>query len=111
KGAASSDPVFRGMAGSRLNIITDGGLILGGCGNRMDPPTAYITPQSYDSLTVIKGPQTVLYGSGNSAATVVFERINERLEQSGVSGFANAVIASAERRSLNTDIKAGTQDY
>ncbi|WP_249348527.1 TonB-dependent copper receptor [Pseudoalteromonas citrea] len=111
KGAASSDPVFRGMAGSRLNIITDGGLTLGGCGNRMDPPTAYITPQSYDSLTVIKGPQTVLYGSGNSAATVVFERINERLEQSGVSGFANAVIASAERRSLNTDVKAGTQDY
>ena len=44
KGAASSDPVFRGQAGSRLNILTDGNLTLGGCGNRMDPPTANITP-------------------------------------------------------------------
>ncbi|CAH9060154.1 hypothetical protein PSECIP111951_02214 [Pseudoalteromonas holothuriae] len=111
KGAASSDPVFRGMAGSRLNIITDGGLTLGGCGSRMDPPTAYITPQTYDTLTVIKGPQTVLYGSGNSAATVIFERDQQRLQKPQLQGFANAVVASAERRSINVDIKAGTPDY
>ncbi|WP_247688665.1 TonB-dependent copper receptor [Pseudoalteromonas sp. MMG012] len=111
KGSASSDPVFRGMAGSRLNIVSNGGLTLGGCGNRMDPPTAYITPQSYDTLTVIKGPQTVLYGSGNSAATVVFERTLERLDKPRVDGFANIVFASANRSGLNTDIKAGSSEY
>ncbi|WP_462169756.1 TonB-dependent receptor plug domain-containing protein [Pseudoalteromonas xiamenensis] len=94
KGAASGDPVFRGMAGSRLNIVTDAGSTLGGCGSRMDPPTAYITPQSFDTLTVIKGPQTVLYGPGNSAATVVFSRDNERMEKAGVSGFMNSVVGS-----------------
>ncbi|KZN39440.1 hypothetical protein N480_01000 [Pseudoalteromonas luteoviolacea S2607] len=111
KGGASSDPVFRGMAGSRVNIITDGGVALGGCGGRMDPPTAYITPQTYDTLTVIKGPQTVLYGPGNSAATVVFERESERLLESGLSGFANVTLGEFGKTILNSDIKAGTKNY
>jgi len=111
KGAASGDPVFRGMAGSRLNIVTDAGSTLGGCGSRMDPPTAYITPQSFDTLTVIKGPQTVLYGPGNSAATVVFSRDNERMEKAGVSGFMNSVVGSFGRKGINTDIKVGNETY
>lgn len=78
KGGVDGDPVFRGMAGSRLNIAIDGQQILGGCGGRMDPPTAYIFPSEYDSITVIKGPQTVLYGPGNSAGTVLFERSTKR---------------------------------
>ena len=57
KGGTDGDPVFRGMAGSRLNILLDGEQILGGCGNRMDPPTAYVFPESYDKITVLKGPQ------------------------------------------------------
>lgn len=109
KGGASADPVFRGMAGSRIAIIANNGQTLGGCGSRMDPPTAYITPQSYDTLKVIKGPQTVLYGPGNSAATVVFERENERLAKSEVIGFTNAVLSSQGRHSVNSDIKAGNE--
>ncbi|RRS08970.1 TonB-dependent copper receptor [Pseudoalteromonas sp. J010] len=110
KGGASSDPVFRGMAGSRIAIIANNGQTLGGCGNRMDPPTAYITPQSYDTLKVIKGPQTVLYGPGNSAATVVFERETDRLDKSEIVGFANAVVSSQGRHSVNSDIKVGNQN-
>ena len=78
KGGVDGDPVLRGMAGSRLNILLDGQQILGGCGSRMDPPTAYVYPAAYDKITVIKGPQTVLYGPGNSAGTVLFERSTER---------------------------------
>ena len=111
KGAASSDPVFRGQAGSRLNILTDGNLTLGGCGNRMDPPTAYITPQTYDTLTVIKGPQTVLYGPGNSAATVLFERDSYRMDKAGIEGFSNLVLANAGRRGINSQLKFGDQNY
>jgi iron complex outermembrane receptor protein len=111
KSAASGDPVFRGMAGSRLNIVTDAGSTLGGCGSRMDPPTAYITPQSFDVLTIIKGPQTVLHGPGNSAATVIFSRENERLQQSGSSGFINLVGGSFGRQGINSDLKFGNQDY
>lgn len=74
KAGTDGDPVLRGMAGSRLNILLDGQQILGGCGGRMDPPTAYVFPEAYDRITVLKGPQTVLYGAGNSAGTVLFER-------------------------------------
>lgn len=74
KGGTDGDPVFRGMAASRLNILLDGENILGGCGGRMDPPTAYVFPETFDRVTLLKGPQTVLYGPGNSAGTVLFEK-------------------------------------
>ncbi len=74
KGGTSSDPMLRGMAGSRLGMLLGGESILGGCGNRMDPPTAYVFPSAYDRVTIIKGPQTVLYGPGQSAGVVLFER-------------------------------------
>lgn len=74
KGGTDGDPVLRGMAGSRLSMLVDGELILGGCNNRMDPPTAYVFPETFDAITVIKGPQSVRYGPGNSAGVVLFER-------------------------------------
>ncbi|EWH00090.1 TonB-dependent receptor plug domain-containing protein [Halomonas sp. BC04] len=55
KGGTSGDPELRGLGGSRLNILADGANILGGCGGRMDPPTAYIFPQAYDRVEIIKG--------------------------------------------------------
>ena len=63
-GGTNGDPVLRGMFGSRLNILTNGGMMLGACPGRMDAPTSYISPETYDQLTVIKGPQTVLWGPG-----------------------------------------------
>jgi iron complex outermembrane receptor protein len=75
KGGTDGDPTFRGMAGSRLGIRADGQICLGGCGSRMDPPTAYIFPAAYDSVRLLKGPQTVLYGPGQSAGVVLFENV------------------------------------
>ncbi|MDP2752710.1 MAG: TonB-dependent copper receptor [Rhodocyclaceae bacterium] len=73
KGGTDGDPVLRGLGGSRLPILLDGMDFHGGCGQRMDPPTAYVVPETFDSVTVIKGPQTVAYGNGNSAGVVLFE--------------------------------------
>ncbi len=73
-GGANSDVTFRGMFGSRIKIITDGTENLGACPSRMDSPTSYISPESYDRITVVKGPQTVQYAHTGSAATVSFER-------------------------------------
>lgn len=39
----------------------------------------YISPESYDRISVIKGPQTVQYANTGSAATVLFERQPEKL--------------------------------
>ncbi len=111
KGGTDGDPVLRGMAGSRLNILLDGEQILGGCGNRMDPPTAYVFPESYDKITVLKGPQTVLYGPGNSAGTVLFERTIKRPEQAGWKFTGSLMAGSFGRNDQVADIRAGTPDY
>ncbi|HEU0189270.1 MAG TPA: TonB-dependent copper receptor [Gallionella sp.] len=108
KGGTDGDPVFRGMAGSRLNILLDGEQILGGCGGRMDPPTAYIFPSSYDRITVLKGPQSVMYGSGSSAGTVLFERDLTRRSDSG-AGFEGSVTeGSFNRFDVMADVHGGT---
>lgn len=73
-GGSNGDPVLRGMFGSRLNILTNGSTMPGACPSRMDAPSSYISPENFDSLTVIKGPQTVLWGPGASAGTVRFDR-------------------------------------
>ncbi|MGC4074128.1 MAG: TonB-dependent copper receptor [Nibricoccus sp.] len=80
KGGTDGDPVLRGMAGSRLGILVDGQTILGGCSNRMDPPTAYVFPDAFDRVTVLKGPQSVIHGAGNSAGVVLFEHTPKQFE-------------------------------
>jgi iron complex outermembrane receptor protein len=79
KGGIGGDAVYRGLAGSRLNFVLDGMEFLGGCGLRLDPPTAYIFPETYDSARLIKGPQTVKFGNGNSAGVVLFDRTAEKV--------------------------------
>lgn len=97
KGGADGDPVFRGMAGSRISMLVDGETVLGGCSNRMDPPTAYIFPEAFDSIQVIKGPQSVQHGPGNAAGVVLFERNQERPEEAGWDLHASALLGSFGR--------------
>lgn len=106
KGGTDGDPVFRGMAASRLNILANGETVLGGCGMRMDPPTAYLFPESYDRIRVLKGPQSVVWGVG-SAATVLFERDAPAFREPGVTGDASALAASFGRVELMGDLTAG----
>lgn len=110
KGGTDGDPVLRGMAGSRLNILLDGQTILGGCGSRMDPPTAYVFPAAYDRITVLKGPQTVLYGPGNSAGVVLFERDVKREEQAGVKANGSLMLGSFGRNDVMAEVRAGSQN-
>lgn len=107
KGGSNGDPVLRGMAGSRLNVLIDGGQIGGGCPSRMDPPTAYISPQLYDKVTVIKGPETVLYGPGNSAGTVLFEREFRRYAEPSASFEGSLLGGSWGRSDQMVDLRAG----
>ncbi|HUL75939.1 MAG TPA: TonB-dependent receptor plug domain-containing protein, partial [Vicinamibacteria bacterium] len=109
KGGSDGDPVLRGMAGSRLGVLLDGENILGGCGNRMDPPTAYAFPEAYDRITVLKGPQTVLHGPGNSAGVVLFERERERYTEPGVHAYASPTFGSFGRNDQVADLRAGVR--
>jgi iron complex outermembrane recepter protein len=106
KGGTSGDPELRGLGGSRLNILLDDTHVLGGCGGRMDPPTAYVFPESYDQIEVIKGPQSVRYGA-TVAGIVRFDRDPMRFTESTVTGFGSLVAGSYERRDFVGDVTAG----
>ena len=106
-GGTNGDPVLRGMFGSRLNILTNGSMMLGACPGRMDAPTSYISPETYDKLTVIKGPQTVLYGPGASAGTILFDREPESFGEPGTRVNASVLAGSHGRFDKVVDAAAG----
>jgi len=108
-GGTNGDPVFRGMFGSRLRILTNNGEMLGACPSRMDAPTSYISPENFDLLTLVKGPQTVLWGAGNSAGTLRFDREPPRFDKPGIRGTASALTASNHRRDTHLDTSLGNE--
>ena len=111
-GGVNGDPVFRGMFGSRLKLLSNGGEMLGACPNRMDSPSSYISPDTFDKLTVIKGPQSVLWGPGASAATVLFEREPEQFSEPDYRLNGSLLTGSNGRFDRNLDAAAGnSQGY
>lgn len=106
----NGDVTFRGMFGSRIKILTDGTENLGACPSRMDSPTSYISPESYDQISVIKGPQTVQYANTGSAATVIFERRPEDFSQDqNYRGQASVVVGSYGRLDQNIEAAVGDE--
>ncbi|WP_448131607.1 TonB-dependent copper receptor [Stutzerimonas chloritidismutans] len=111
-GGVNGDPVFRGMFGSRLKLLSNGGEMLGACPNRMDSPSSYISPDTFDKLTVIKGPQSVLWGPGASAATVLFERKPEQFSEPDYRLNGSLLTGYNGRFDRNLDAAAGnSQGY
>ncbi|AWD69906.1 TonB-dependent copper receptor [Acinetobacter schindleri] len=106
----NGDVTFRGMFGSRIKILTDGTENLGACPSRMDSPTSYISPESYDRISVIKGPQTVQYANTGSAATVIFERTPEQFDgDHHYRGQASILMGSFGRLDHNVEVAAGDE--
>lgn len=111
-GGSNSDPVLRGMFGSRLLLLTEGGQMLGACPGRMDSPSSYIAPETYDLLSVTKGPQTVIWGPGASAGVVRFERQTERFGELGARLHASLLAGSNGRFDRLLDgVMGGEQGY
>ena len=108
-GGTNGDPVLRGMFGSRLNILTNGSSMPGACPGRMDAPSSYISPETFDQLTVIKGPQTVLWGPGASAGTVRFDRDTPRFTEAGVRFDGSLAGGSFGRNDQTADFTAGNE--
>ena len=109
-GGANGDVTFRGMFGSRIKILTDGTENLGACPSRMDNPASYVSPESYDKITVVKGPQTVQYAHTGSAATVIFEREPEQLTSvKPYRGQASVMLGSYGRLDQNVEAAVGDE--
>ncbi|MDR0458697.1 MAG: TonB-dependent copper receptor, partial [Burkholderiaceae bacterium] len=110
-GGANGDPVLRGMFGSRLNILTDGASIIGACPARMDAPSSYIAPESFDAVTVIKGPETVIWGPGASAGTIRFDRDTPRFTAPGLRFDGSLGGGSFGRNDESVDLTAGNEKF
>lgn len=106
-GGTNGDPVLRGMFGSRLNLLTNEGAMPGACPSRMDNPLSYVSPDTFDQLTVIKGPQTVLWGPGASAGTVRFSRDREVFTERGVKGGGHLLFGDHGRNDQVADVTFG----
>ncbi|HRN61763.1 MAG TPA: TonB-dependent copper receptor [Luteimonas sp.] len=106
-GGSNGDPVLRGMFGSRLNLVTNEGAMPGACPSRMDNPLSYVSPDTFDRLVVVKGPQTVLWGPGASAGTVRFEREVERFDAPGARVSGSLLFGAFGRNDQVANLEAG----
>ena len=107
KGGSSGDPLFRGLGGSRLSINADDQFIYGGCSMRMDPPTAYIHPNSFDKVVVTKGPQTVTQGMGLVSGSVQFIRKDPDFSEKSYNINASLTAGSNDRRDGSLEAEFG----
>jgi len=107
------EPVIRGQQQNQINIINDGAIQHGGGPNRMDPPTSYAAVETYDSVTVIRGFQTVLYAPGGPGGTVIFERSTPRFSKSeGPRARAGSGYDSnGDVRNAYGDVAVGTPQF
>lgn len=109
-GGRAIDPIIRGQSQTQLNVLLDGAYIHNACPNRMDPPTAYTSVDSYDVVTVIKGNRSVVYGAGGSGGTVLFERSWPEFDAKEYSGdISTSYQGNGERYELGADVATGSE--
>ena len=106
-GGVNGDPVFRGMFGSRLKLLSNGGENA----RRLPQPHGFAEflyqPGYLRQADVIKGPQTVLWGPCAPAATVLFEREPEQFSKPDYRINGSLLTASNGRFERNLDAAAG----
>lgn len=107
-GGRAIDPIIRGQSQTQLNVLLDGAYLHNACPNRMDPPTAYTSVDSYDLVTVIKGNRSVVYGGGGSGGTVLFERSWPTFDDKNILGdISSSYHSNGDRYEVGADLAAG----
>ena len=106
QGGAASDPLLRGLGGTRLNISLDGVPFGGVCNHRMDPATAYVKPGTFNSFSLLKGPQSVRYGN-SIVGSVNFDRAPIIYEELGFRADSSYFYGSFNRQDLTVNASTG----
>lgn len=81
-GPAASRPIIRGLGGDRVQVMTDGLATLDASGLSEDHAVA-IDPALADQVEIIRGPATLVYGSGAAGGlvNVVTNRLHDRVPE------------------------------
>lgn len=79
-GPGASRPVIRGLGGDRVQVLTDGLATLDASGLSEDHAVA-IDPALADQIEIVRGPATLLYGTGAAGGivNVVTNRLHDGL--------------------------------
>jgi iron complex outermembrane receptor protein len=95
-------PVIRGQDGPRVAILT-GGMVTQDVSTVSQDHSPTLEPFLADQIEVLKGPSTLLYGSGaiGGAVNVVDGRIPEHAINGGLSGRAEVRYDSLSRGNTN----------
>ena len=102
QGGTASDPLYRGLGGSRLTTMIDGVPFGGACNHRMDPATAYVKPGTFKSFDLLQGPQSVRQGN-TIAGAVKFEREKLYFKEPGFKTYASYLYGSFNRQDITSD--------
>ncbi|TQV71021.1 TonB-dependent receptor [Aliikangiella marina] len=92
-GGHATDPVLRGQAQTRINLLQQGAFLHGAGPNRMDSPGAYTEPFGWDEVQIIKGIETLTLGSGGPAGSINFKRHAPEFDNGNFSGKLMAAYA------------------
>jgi len=107
-GGHALDPVLRGQSQTRINLLHQGSFLHGAGPNRMDSPGSYTEPFGWDELQIIKGVETLIYGSGGPAGTLNFKRYKPELGDQSVRGKLMAAYSS-DYYKLGADLATGNE--
>jgi iron complex outermembrane receptor protein len=109
-GGHGLEPVIHGQQQTQLNVYNDGVITHGGCPNRMDPPSSFVSPETYDAVTVLRGYQSVRYGAGGTGGTILFERNPLSFEEKDFgykAALGGGLESNGNIRSFYADLAAG----
>ncbi len=112
-GGHGLEPHLRGMADTNINVLLDGAYVHNACPSRMDPPTSFGAVDSFDRVVVLKGLQTVRYGGGGSAGTILYQRETPRFEpeEHWRLSLGSAFASHTESPDLTLDATIGTPSF
>ncbi len=111
-GGHGLEPRLRGLGETHINVVLDGAFVHNACPSRMDPPTSFGAVESFERVVVLKGVQTMRYGGGGSAGTILYQRETPRFE-SGERwrlSLGSSVASHSETPDLTLDLAAGTPE-
>jgi iron complex outermembrane receptor protein len=111
-GPVASSPIIRGLDGPRIKIVQNG--LDASDASRVGPDHQVATETSTASqIEVLRGPATLLYGSG--AIGGVVNVVDNRLPSERQEGLAGEVFAQydnvADAKTVSTDLNFGSDDF
>lgn len=102
------EPVVRGLGWERVTTQVDFLPLYGSCPARMDPPTVYLSPESIENLTIVKGLPSVTYGPGGTGGRVMAQTVPHPTEPALHGATAHASSTWNGGREGQTGLAGGT---